>query len=101
MCSNIPAEPDYGAYFTQWVRYSRDCGSYHIYFASGMQLTRTLHIQGFIGVKLKSSLRKFYCRYHNVVNRYGISVSQMTSDMLYLSLSQSHHFHIHHLSLCL
>ena len=32
-------------------------------------------------VKLKSSLRKFYGRHHNLVDRYGISVSQMTTDI--------------------
>jgi len=36
----------------------------------------------FLLVKLKSSLRKFYGRHHN---RYGISVSQMTTDMFHLS----------------
>jgi hypothetical protein len=38
-------------------------------------------------VKLKSSLRKFYCRHHDLVDRYGISVSQMTTDMFHLSLA--------------
>jgi len=37
------------------------------------------------GVKLKSSLRKFYGRQHDLVDRYGISVSQMTTDMFHLS----------------
>jgi hypothetical protein len=32
-------------------------------------------------VKLKSPLRKFYGRHHNLVDRYGISVSQMTTDI--------------------
>jgi len=32
-------------------------------------------------VKLKSSLRKFYDRQDDLVDRYGISVSQMTMDM--------------------
>jgi len=36
-------------------------------------------------VKLKSSLRKFYGRHHDMVDRYGISVSQMTTDMYHLS----------------
>ena len=36
-------------------------------------------------VKLKSSLRKFYGRHHDMVDRYGISVSQMTKDMFHLS----------------
>jgi hypothetical protein len=35
-------------------------------------------------VKLKLSLRKFYGRHHDLVDHYGISVSQMTSDMFYL-----------------
>ena len=41
--------------------------------------------QGFLLVKLKSSLRKFYGRNHDLIDRYGISVSQMTTDMFHLS----------------
>jgi hypothetical protein len=41
--------------------------------------------QGFLLVKLKSSLRKFYGRHHDLVDRYGIYVSQMTTDMFHLS----------------
>jgi hypothetical protein len=37
-------------------------------------LTRKLLKQGFLLVKLKSSLRKFYRRHHDLVDRYGISV---------------------------
>ena len=36
-------------------------------------------------VKLKSSLRMFYGLKHDLVNRYGTSVSQMTTDMFHLS----------------
>jgi len=32
-----------------------------------------------------SSLRKFYGRHHDLVDGYGISVSQMTTDMFHLS----------------
>ena len=39
----------------------------------------------FLLVKLKSSLRKCYGRHHDFVDRYGISVSQMTTDMFHLS----------------
>ena len=48
-------------------------------------LTRKLLNQGFLMVKLKSSLRKFYGRHHDLIDRYGISVSQMTTDMFHLS----------------
>ena len=51
----------------------------------GLLLTRELLNQGFLLVKLKSSLRKFYGRHHYLVDRYGISVSQMTTDMFHLS----------------
>ena len=40
-----------------------------------MLLTRKLLNQGFLLVKVKSSLRKFYGRHHDLVERYGISVT--------------------------
>jgi hypothetical protein len=51
-----------------------------------------------IVVKLKSSLRKFYGRHHDLVDRYGISMSQMTTDMFYLSSTLPGPFLIHDLS---
>ena len=48
-------------------------------------VTRKLLIQGFLLVKLKSSFLKFYGRHHDLADRYGISVSQMTTDMFHLS----------------
>jgi hypothetical protein len=41
--------------------------------------------QWFLLVKLNSSLRKFYGRHNHLVDRYGISVSQMTTDIFHLS----------------
>ena len=76
--SNIPAAPAYGIY-------SRACGSYQHFLDRGLLLTRNLLNQGFFLVKLKSSLRKFYGRHHDFVDRYGISVSQMITDMFHLS----------------
>jgi hypothetical protein len=46
-------------------------------------LTRKLLNQGFLLVKVKSSLRKFYGRHHDLVERYGISV---TNDHGYVPL---------------
>ena len=75
ICSNTPATPANGIHISQLMRYSRACGSYHDFFDRGLQLTRKLLNQGFLLVKLKSSLRKFCCRHHDVVDRYGISVT--------------------------
>lgn len=38
--------------------------------------------QGFTLGKLKSSLRKFQSRHHDLVSQYGISVSQITTNIL-------------------
>ena len=59
ICSNIPATPAYGVYISQMIRYSRACGSYQDFLDIGLLLTRKLLNQGFLLVKLKSSLRKF------------------------------------------
>jgi hypothetical protein len=52
-----------------------------VFLDKGLQLTRKLLEQGFLVVKLKSLLRKFYVRHHDMVNRYRVSVSQITTDM--------------------
>ena len=81
ICSNIPAAPAYGVYISQLIRYSRACGSYVDFLDRGLLLLN----QVFLLVKLKSSRRTFYGRHHDLVNRYGISVSQITTDMFHLS----------------
>ena len=79
ICSNIPAAPAYGVYISQLIRYFRACGSYNDFLERGLLLSRKLLNQGFLLVKLKSSLRKFYGRHHDLADRYGIFVSQMTT----------------------
>ena len=64
----IPAAPTYGVYLSQLIWYSRACGSYHDLLDRGLLLTRKLLNQGFLVVKLKSSLRKCYGRHHDLVN---------------------------------
>ena len=85
ICSNIPAVPAYGVYISQLIRYSRACGSYQDFLDRALLLTRKLLNQGFLLVKLKSSHRKFYGRHHDLVDRFGIAVSQLTTDMFHLS----------------
>ena len=68
ICSNIPAAPAYGVYISQLIRYSRACGSYQDFLDRRLLLTRKLLNQGFLLVKLKSSLRKFYGRHHDLVD---------------------------------
>jgi len=69
ICSNIPA---YVVYIFQLIWYSRACDSYQDFLDRGLLLTTKILIQGFLLVKLKSSLRKFYGRNHDLVDRYEI-----------------------------
>jgi hypothetical protein len=73
-------------------------GSYQDFPDRGLLLTRKLLNQGFLLIKLKSSLRQFYGRHHDLVDRYGISMSQMTTDMFHLSKTLPGLFLIHDLS---
>ena len=81
ICSNIPAAPAYGVYISQLIRYSRPCGYYHDFIDRGLPETMKLLNQRFPVVKLKSSFRQFYGHYHDLFNRYRVSMSQMTMDM--------------------
>ena len=82
ICSNIPAAPAYGVYISELIRYSRACGAYRDFLDRVLLLTRKLLNQGFLLGKLKSSLRTSY---GDLVDHYGISVSQMTTDMFQIS----------------
>ena len=75
ICSNIPAAPAYEVCIYQLIPYSRAYGSYQDFLDLWLLLTRTLLNHGFLLVP----------RHHDVVDRYGITVSQMTSGMFHLS----------------
>ena len=94
ICSNITAASAYGVYIFPLIQYYSVCGSYHEFLDRWLLLTKKLLNQGFLVIKLKSSLLQFCGPHHDLVNRYGISVSQMTGDMFRLSLSQSGPFRI-------
>ena len=89
LCSNIPAAPVFRVCAYQLIRYSRVCGSYQDFRDIGLFLTRKLLYQGFLLVKLRTSSRKCYGRHHDLVVRYGISVSQMTTCRKYFPILSS------------
>jgi hypothetical protein len=83
ICSNIPAAPAYEVFISQLIRYSRACGSYQDFLHRGLLLTSNLLNQGFILIKLKSSLRKFYGRHQTgdePRSSRKVSSSRSTSD---------------------
>ena len=86
LSSNIPAAPAYGVYIFQLIQYSRACGSYHDFHDRGLLLTRKLLKHEFLWLSWSYHFKSFMVATMNdLVNRYGISVSQMTTDMFRLS----------------
>ena len=48
-----------------------------------MRLSNKLHEQGYVKERLKSSLRKFYGWYGDLIKQYEVSFSQMLNDILW------------------
>ena len=80
--SSISTSPSYGVYISQLKRYSWACAQYIDFLDRYQLLTQKLLKQDYVAPRLKSSLQKFYCRHQNLVDRYEISISQMTMDHL-------------------
>ena len=59
---------------------------------SAQLLTQKRINQGYIAPRLKSSLNKLY-RHHNLVDRYEISIFQMTIDLLHFTKMFSFLYH--------
>ena len=82
-CSNIPTSPAYDVFISQLIRYARACSSYECFILRATRLSNKLLEQGYVKERLKSSLRKFYGRYGDLIKQYGVSLSQVLSDILW------------------
>jgi hypothetical protein len=79
-CSNIPLSPAYGVYISQLIRNSMFCvwG-----LLKTRQLTKKFMLQGYNESRLKSSFRKFYGRYNDLVCDYKLSLAHMVNDLFH------------------
>ena len=82
LSSNIPSSPAYGVFISQLIRYARACSSYECFILRAARLSSKLLRQGYVMERLKSSLRKFYGRYGDLIKHYDVSLSQMLHDIL-------------------
>ena len=82
LSSNIPSSPAYGVFISQLIRYARACSSYECFILRAARLSSKLLGQEYVMERLKSSLRKFYCRYGDLIKNYEVSLSQMLHDIL-------------------
>ena len=83
LSTNIPTLPAYGVFISQLIRYARACSSYGCFILRATRLSNKLFEQGYVKERLKSSLRKFYGRYGDLIKQYEVSLSQMLNDILW------------------
>ena len=82
LSSTIPSSPAYGVFISQLIRYARACSSYECFILRAARLSSKLLRQGYVMERLKSSLRKFYGRYGDLIKHYEVSLSQMLHNIL-------------------
>ena len=74
MDSNIPANPAYGVYISQLVRYARICTSKVDFINRLRGLSIRLRQQGFDTNLLEKSFNKFFSRRGLIVEKYGAAL---------------------------
>ena len=84
LSSNFLTSPAYGVFILQLIRYARAWSSYGCFILRATRLSNKLLEQGYVKERLKSSLRKFYGRYGDLIKQYEVSLSQMLNDILWL-----------------
>ena len=70
LSSTIPTSPAYGVFISQLIRYARACSSYWCFILRATRLSYKLLEQGYVKERLKSSLKKFYGRYGDLIKQY-------------------------------
>ena len=82
LSSNIPSSPAYGVFISQLIRYARASSSYECFILRAVRLSNKLLGQGYVKERLRSSLRKFYGRYGDLIKQYEVPISRMLHDIL-------------------
>ena len=74
-------------FISQLIRYARACSSYECFILRARRLSSKLLKQGYLVERLKSSFRKFYGRYGDLIEQYGVTLSRILNDILPLTNS--------------
>ena len=77
LSSNIPSSPAYGVLISQIIQYARVWSSYECFIISCKFLG-----QEYVRERLKSSLRKFYGRYWDLIKQYEVPLSKMLHEFV-------------------
>ena len=82
LSSNIPSSPANGFFISQLIRYVRASFSYECFILRAVRLSNKLLGQGYAKGRLRSSLRKLYGRYEDLIKQYEVPLSRMWHDIL-------------------
>ena len=82
LSSNISSWPAYDVFISQLIRYARASSSYECFIIRAVRLSIKLLGQGYVKEHLRSSLRKFYGRYGDLIKQYEAPLSRMLHDLL-------------------
>ena len=80
LSSNIQSAPANGVFISQFIRYDRASSSYECFIQRARRLTSNLLKQGYLVERLKSSFRKFYSRYGDLIQQHEVSLSRILND---------------------
>ena len=64
-------------FISKLIRYARACRNYSDFLYRARLLE-----QSYVATRKKSSLQKFYGRLHELVDRYGVSICAMRTDLI-------------------
>ena len=79
---DIPASPACGVCVSRLMRYAGASSEYRSFLHRGKLLTNKLLTQGYCKPRLIKTIKKFYGRHHDIVDKFGVSVSKMILDIL-------------------
>ena len=88
LSSYIPSSSSYCVFISLFMRYTRACSSYECFILRARRHSGKLLKQGYPVERLKSSFKKFYGRYGDIIQHYEVSLSRMKNDILTLDQLQ-------------
>ena len=80
LSSNIPSDPSYGVSISQLRRYAQRCSHYDDFRCRHRCLVDQILSQGYKALRLEKSLRKFYGRYQDLIEKYYWSIKETLND---------------------
>jgi hypothetical protein len=83
LCSNIPLSPACGVCVSRLVRCARACFAYEDFSERRGLLAKKLMLQGYNESRLKSSFRKFYGRYNDLVCDCKLSLAHVLNGLFH------------------